>query len=210
MDARNLSRPANGTCDLGAFELQVAAAPTITSAISTTFTVGQAGTFTVISTGVPTATIATTSTLSNGVALTDNHDGTATLSGTPAAGSGGIYPLTLTAANGVVPNPSQSFTLTVNQAPTITSAAPPTGKLNVAYTYTISATGFPAGQFSLSSGTLPTGLTLAANGVLSGTPSALGSFTFIITVMNGVGQPVSQSYTIVITKNFSFLPFIRR
>ena len=53
----------------------------------------------------------------------NNGDGTATLAGTPAAGTGGTYPLIITAANGVGPNATQNFTLTVNAAPAITSAA---------------------------------------------------------------------------------------
>ncbi|MGC9394639.1 MAG: hypothetical protein ACP5J4_07260, partial [Anaerolineae bacterium] len=40
-------------------------------------------------------------------------DGTATLSGTPATGTGGVYALTFTASNGVAPDASQAFTLTV-------------------------------------------------------------------------------------------------
>ena len=47
----------------------------------------------------------------------DNGDGTATLAGTPAAGTGGTYALTITATNGVAPDATQSFTLTVDQAP---------------------------------------------------------------------------------------------
>ena len=43
----------------------------------------------------------------------DNGNGTATLAGTPAAGTGGTYALTITAANGVLPDATQSFTLTV-------------------------------------------------------------------------------------------------
>ncbi|NLT43584.1 MAG: hypothetical protein GXX93_12990, partial [Anaerolineae bacterium] len=42
--------------------------------------------------------------------------GTATLAGTPAAGSDGTYALTITAANGVSPNATQAFTLTVEEA----------------------------------------------------------------------------------------------
>ena len=49
--------------------------------------------------------------------FTDNGNGTATLAGTPAAGTGGTYPITITATNGVSPNATQTFTLTVNQAP---------------------------------------------------------------------------------------------
>ena len=52
----------------------------------------------------------------------DNVDGTATLAGTPDAGTGGTYALTITATNGVLPDATQSFTLTVDQAPAITSA----------------------------------------------------------------------------------------
>jgi hypothetical protein len=55
------------------------------------------------------------------VTFTDNGDGTATLSGTPAAGTGGIYDLTFTASNGIGSNAVQNFTLAINQPPAITS-----------------------------------------------------------------------------------------
>ena len=51
----------------------------------------------------------------------DNGDGTATLAGTPAAGTRGTYVLSITASNGVGSNATQNFTLTVNAAPAITS-----------------------------------------------------------------------------------------
>ena len=74
-------------------------------------------------TGFPTSALTETGALPTGVTFVDNGDGTATLAGTPAAGTGGTYPLTITAANGVVPDATQSFTLTVaTQAPAITSA----------------------------------------------------------------------------------------
>ena len=90
-------------------------APAITSADSTTFTVGTAGSFTVTTTGSPTPTLSETGTLPSGVTFADNGNGTATLAGTPAAGTAGTYPLTFTAANGSPtrpPNATQSFTLT--------------------------------------------------------------------------------------------------
>ncbi len=43
----------------------------------------------------------------------DNKNGTATLAGTSAAGTAGTYPLTFTASNGVLPDATQPFTLTV-------------------------------------------------------------------------------------------------
>src|SRR5207244_3545550 len=106
------------------FTLTVNEAPSISSADSATFQVGAAGSFTV-TTGhsFPTAiTLSETGALPSGVTFTDNQDGTATLSGTPLAGSGNAYSLSLTASNGISPDATQSFTLTVNEAPTITSA----------------------------------------------------------------------------------------
>ena len=81
------------------------------------FVVGTAGAFIVTATGVPTPTIVRTGTLPAGVTFTDNGNGTATLAGTPAAGAGGVYPLTFTASNGVSPDATQAFTLTVNDPP---------------------------------------------------------------------------------------------
>ena len=100
-----------------AFTLTVSAAPTITSADHTTFTVGSAGSFTVTTTaGQPaTTTITETGALPSGVSFTDNGDGTATLAGTPAAGTGGSYSLTIKASNGVGTDPTQAFTLTVDE-----------------------------------------------------------------------------------------------
>ena len=73
----------------------------------------------------------------------DNGDGTATLAGTPAAGTGGTYALTITAANGVLPDATQSFTLTVDQAPAITSADNTTFTTATLGTFTVTTTGFP-------------------------------------------------------------------
>ena len=92
-------------------------APTFTSANSTTFTVGTAGNFNVAANGAPGPTFSFTGTLPTGVTLS----AAGVLSGTPAAGTGGTYPITITANNGIAPNAMQSFTLTVNQPAAITS-----------------------------------------------------------------------------------------
>ena len=67
-------------------------APSITSSAAATFTEGTAGTFTVATTGSPTATITESGALPSGVTFTDNGDGTATLCGTPAAGTADTAP----------------------------------------------------------------------------------------------------------------------
>jgi len=93
--------------------LTVTQPPVITSANKATFTVGQSGSFTVTTTGSPTPSITESGALPRGVTFHDNGNGTATLVGTPAAGTGGTYPMTFTAANGVTPNAMQNFTLAI-------------------------------------------------------------------------------------------------
>ena len=95
-------------------------APAIQSANATTFTIGASGTFTVSSTGAPTNTITNansgctrSSALPTGVTFTDNGDNTATLAGTPAAGTAGTYTLCLNASDGYGTAATQQFTLTV-------------------------------------------------------------------------------------------------
>ena len=69
--------------------LPIIAAPKITSATSTTFTVGQAGTFTVTTTGTLPMGLSASQfvpPLPSGVTFRDNRNGTATLSGTPGCG----------------------------------------------------------------------------------------------------------------------------
>jgi hypothetical protein len=105
-------------------------APAITSANQSVFDTTGAGVFTVTTSGSPTPSLTETGPLPHGVTFTDNGNGTATLSGTPAAGSAGIYDITITAANGVSSNASQSFTLTVQTpaGPPPASTPPPTTK----------------------------------------------------------------------------------
>ena len=172
------------------FTLTVSAArqaPAFTSADHTTFTVGSQGSFTVTATGSPTPTLSVAGALPSGVTFDPN---TGALSGTPAAGTEGSYPIGLTAANGVSPDAIQSFTLTVSRSKqatgTIVSGSPNpsfVGQL-VAFTATVSA----------SSG-MPTGtVTFAANG------SSLGSST----LNNGQATlnfafPAAGNYTITAT-----------
>ena len=67
--------------------------------------------------------------------------------GTPGAGTGGSYALTVTASNGVGSNATQAFTLVVNQAPAITSANSATFKVAAAGTATVTAYRIPTAQF---------------------------------------------------------------
>ena len=173
--------------------------PAITSANATTFTVGTAGTFTVTATGFPPATVTQTGTLPTGVTF---DSATSTLSGTPAAGTGGTYPITFTASNGVGSNAVQSFTLTVNQPPAITSANATTFTVGSAATFTVTTTGVPAPTVT-QTGTLPSGVTFnSATRTLSGTPAAgtFGTYPISFSASNGVGSNAVQSFTLTVNQ----------
>ena len=90
-------------------------APTITSASSTAFTVLQGNSFTVQTYGVPSPSLSLVGALPTGVTFTP---ATGVLQGTPASGTVGGYPVTISSSNaGGTTN--QTFTLTVaktNQA----------------------------------------------------------------------------------------------
>src|SRR5438309_8509446 len=60
-------------------------------------------------------------------------------------------------------------------------------------------------SFSVSAGTLPTGLTLSSSGVISGTPTAAGPFNFTITVTDSAAATASQAYTLTINSAGSTL-----
>ena len=153
-------------------------APAITSANNATFTVGNAGTFGVTTTGSPISTITETGSLPGGVTFTDNHDGTATLAGTPGAGTGGTYPITITAVNGVAPNASQIFTLTV---PDFSLALNPSSRSvrgvgSVTYSVSVTSLNGFAAAVSLSVTGLPSGSSFSFS-PLSATPSTPSTLT---------------------------------
>jgi hypothetical protein len=97
-------------------------APTIVSAGSASSIVGTPASFTVSAVGAPTPALTESGNLPAGLTFTDQGNGTALLSGTPAAGTGGSYPITITATS-TAGTTTQSFTLTNAEAPTITSPA---------------------------------------------------------------------------------------
>lgn len=79
----------------------------------------------------------------------------------------------------------------------------PEGHLNDSYNYQIQSTGgWAPYTFSLAGGSLPTGLNLSTNGVISGIPTSVGSYNFTINLKDscptGV-QNVSQNFTLNIT-----------
>lgn len=175
----------------------------ITSADNTTFTAGQAGTFTITTTGYPYPEISIDGDLPAGVTFADQDNGTATLSGTPAIGSGGSYTITITASNGVTPQAEQTFTLTVNQAPVITSGLSKSFTVGTPGVFLVTTTGYPTPTIAYSGG-LPSGITFEDTGngiaVLYGTPAAGsgGTYSITITASNTVEPAAIQPFSITV------------
>lgn len=99
-------------------------APTITSTNAVTFVESTVNSFTVTATGSPAPTFSISGALPPGVSFNSTSG---VLSGQPGVGFAGVYPLTITAMNGNLPNATQNFTLTVVKAAV---AAEPGGHLS--------------------------------------------------------------------------------
>jgi Domain of unknown function (DUF1929)/Glyoxal oxidase N-terminus/PKD domain/Putative Ig domain len=195
-----------GTPATQTFTLAVDQGLAITSANSTTFTVGTAGTFTVTTTGFPTPTLSDSGSFPSPVTFKDNGNGTATISGTPATGTAGTYAITITASNEVTSAATQNFTLTVataGTAPKITSASSTTFTVGTAGTFSVTTSGSPTPTLS-ESGSLPSPVTFKDNGngtaTLAGTPATgtAGTYPITITANNGVGTAATQSFTLTV------------
>jgi hypothetical protein len=92
--------------------------------------------------------------------------------------------------------------------PAITSAATKAFTVNASDTFTITASGHPAPTFSIT-GTLPGGIVLdPVSGVLSGRPTAAGSYVRTITAANGVPPDATQSFTLVVNKGDQVIAFV--
>jgi hypothetical protein len=106
-------------------------------------------------------------------------------------------------SNNGTTNSGAAYIFTSSSCPTITviPANPtlPTGRAGVPYSQTFTQTG-GAGtvNFSVSAGALPTGLTLTAGGVLSGTPTVFGTFNFTLRATDANLCTGERAYTLMV------------
>src|SRR5450830_520423 len=93
----------------------------------------------------------------------------------------------------------------------ITPASPPAGAVSQAYSQQFSTSGGTSGYtYVVESGTLPTGLNLSASGLLSGTPTATGTFNFVLksTDSSGGGGPYAKTISLSLTINALPVPTV--
>jgi len=95
---------------------------------------------------------------------------------------------------------SRGMSLAVTGPPAITSASPlPSGTAGVSYSQTLAASGgVTPYTWSISAGSLPSGLSLSSGGVLSGTPSAATVASFTLQVAGSDGQSSTKAFGLTI------------
>jgi CSLREA domain-containing protein len=180
--------------------------PSFTSANKTGFHLG-ANSFTVTTTGSPAPTITYfcpgNSFSTYGLTFTDNHNGTATISGVfSPIYLGASFTCTLTAANGSSQNATQSFTLSFEEFPVMLTTEVSSETLAVGVAATPfqpvkPATGAAPYTYMVSP-TLPAGLSMnSSTGVISGTPTlASAAAVYTVTVTDAFGETATATFTL--------------
>jgi autotransporter-associated beta strand protein len=83
--------------------------------------------------------------------------------------------------------------------PAITTETLPSGLTGTPYSETLAATGMEPITWSLESGTPPAGLSLASDGVISGTPATAGTSTFTVKATNAAGTDTKELSILITT-----------
>lgn len=171
-------------------------------ASSRDITAGTAFTLALVASGFPTPSLSLSGKLPAGAEVSDGAHGRIALTGIAAAGSGGAYPLTITAFNGVGPGISRVLVLVVDEAPAVI-----TGQLVFRAeqdgSFPVQTAGFPRPALGLLDG-LPAGLAFFdlgdGRGKIAGAPAlgTGGAYTARLEVSNGVGPKVIAGIQIVV------------
>jgi Phosphoesterase family/Putative Ig domain/Cellulase (glycosyl hydrolase family 5) len=123
------------------------------------------------------------------------------LSGVPTTAGSSTFTVRVT--DGAASTQAATYTLIINAATlTITSLTVPSGTVGSAYSFQLTAQGGATPYtWAVSSGSLPTSLSLSSGGLISGTPTVAGTSTFTIQVTDNVAATATQSYSLTIVSN---------
>ncbi len=185
--------------DSRAFAVTINARPTITTtAPLPAFTVGAAHSTTLAATGgtLPLSWSVIAGAPPPGLTL---NASSGVLGGTPT--QAGTFNFTAQVRDNVQATDSRAFAVTINPPLAITTTSPlPTSTAGIAYSRTLAASGgtLPL-SWSVSAGSLPPGLTLnPSSGVLSGTPTTPGTFSFTARAADSASATASRAFSLTI------------
>jgi hypothetical protein len=178
--------------DTNSFGLTMNAPPTITTASLPTWTVNRAYSTTVTGTGGTTPRTWSASNLPAGLAI---NSLTGVISGTPTAVSVPTVSITLTDTSGATD--VNTFIMEIDDPPTISTSSLPAWTINRPYLAALVGLDGTT-PYSFTSTALPAGLSMTTDGIISGTPTALGSTAVTFTLADAAGATAPKSLTIVI------------
>lgn len=171
--------------------------PTVTTASLPSGVVGTAYSQTLAATGgvTPYAWSVSTGTLPAGLSLVA---GTGAISGTPT--TAGTSTFTVKVTDSASDSATQSLSITINATLAVTTTSMPDGTVGTAYAQSLAATGgVTPYTWSISTGTVPAGLSLAAStGAISGTPTTAGTFAFTVKVSDSASHTATQNLSLIV------------
>ena len=191
-DAGGTSQDAQLTIGVTA-TFAVAACPTPAATIG----VPYASTLNAVSGQSPYGWSLATGNLPDGLVL---NGSTGVITGTPTTAGTASFTVAAKDASGAVADRACNISVIAANLSITTGADLPQTAIGVPYTQTLAASG---GQqpytWSLVDGTLPAGLQLSAGGVLAGTPSQAGAYTFTIRVVDAVQNLSQEVFRLTVT-----------
>jgi hypothetical protein len=138
-----------------------------------------------------------------GLSLSSSTTNSVTITGTPSTQGTSNFTIKITDSSGASGIQPLSITINAPLPLQVATTSLPDGVLNTAYpATTLQATGgVPPFTWTLTSGSLPTGLALSAKGAISGTPTATGTFDFTVQVTDSETPAMTASAPLSITVN---------
>ena len=185
-----------------ALTLTVAAAaqaPTVSTNSLAGGTVGSAYSTTLGATGgkTPYTWSVTSGALPAGLTLSS----AGAISGTPTTAGSAAFTVQVKDSNNLTGAKSLNIVIAAaSQSPSVSTTSLSAGTVGTAYSATLAATGGKTPYaWSISTGSLPAGLTLSSAGAISGTPTAAGTASFTVQVKDANNLTATKALSIAVT-----------